>query len=420
LVLVRRIWYNKIMSNEPKRKLKIFISMPFTGKQYEALYQERLDLKELVESYDYELTEQFIGYQFKEDFESKDYDPKWVVGKDKNWLKQSDIVISDFTSYSMGTDFELILSKEVFNKPVYAVVPEEKRFHPWLKFYCGQYFDSIKDALEQIKADYGTSPKEIEAVDKRQYDPIAGEYRLVEETPAQKYIYDENLKRQLENLNVYGKRVVVLHSGSGYRARLAKEVGAKDVLGIDLSYNNIRIAEDIEDKKPLGIQYVGADVFLNDVDGNIPKEFIGTTDIAVGYFAFDHAMNASELNMLALNIKKLLKTEGVFVGMMDCPTTRQLSPKYGVGLSFDEKNEHEEEGKPRKISVYKDSMEVTHFHNFVWKKSTIQEVLKMAGFIKISINPALVSELAKATLGKEFWNEYEQNPDQVIIEAQQE
>ena len=82
--------------------------MPFSGKEYVALYQERLDLKALVESYGFELTEQFIGYQFKEDFASKDYDPKWVVGKDKNWLKQSDVVISDFTSYSMGTDFELI------------------------------------------------------------------------------------------------------------------------------------------------------------------------------------------------------------------------------------------------------------------------------------------------------------------------
>jgi hypothetical protein len=273
--------YNLIMQN---RKLKIFISMPFSGKEYDALYQERLDLKTLVESYGFELTEQFIGYQFKEDFESKDYDPKWVVGKDKNWLKQSDVVISDFGAYSMGTDFELILSREVFNKPVYAVVPEEKRFHPWLKFYCGRYFDSIEDTLKQIKADYPDGIKEIEAVDKRQYDPIAGEYRLVEETPAQKYIYDENLRRQLEKVDVRGKRVIVLHCGSGYRARMAKELGASAVLGVDLSYHNIRIAEEIEDAKPSGAQYVSADVFLNDVQGNIPKEFIGATDVVVGYF----------------------------------------------------------------------------------------------------------------------------------------
>ena len=392
--------------------------MPFSGKVYDALYQERLDLKALVESYGFELTEQFIGYQFKEDFESKDYDPKWVVGKDKNWLKQSDVVISDFGAYSMGTDFELILTREVFNKPVYAVVPEEKRFHPWLKFYCGRYFDSIEDTLKQIKLDYPDGIKEIEAVDKRQYDPIAGEYRLVEETLAQKYIYDENLKRQLESLGVKEKRVVVLHCGSGYRARMTKEMGASEVLGVDLSYHNIRIAEDVEDLKPLGIQYVSADVFLNDVQGNVPKKFVGATDVVVGYFAFDHAMNKSELNMLALNTKKLLKEGGVFVGMSDCPAGNEaLSSKYGVGLHYDEKNEAKEEGKPRRVSVYKDSMEVTHFHNFAWKQETISDSLVIAGLSNITIVPATVSDIAKASCGGDFWKEYEATPDQVVIEA---
>ena len=401
-----------------QRKLKIFISMPFSGKQYETLYQERLDLKVLVESYGYELTEQFIGYQFKEDFESKDYDPKWVVGKDKNWLKQSDVVISDFSSYSMGTDFELILSKEVFNKPVYAVVPEEKRFHPWLKFYCSRYFDSIKDALEQIKKDYGETVKNVGAVDKRQYDPIANEYRLVEETPAQKYIYDENLRCQLEQVGVKEKRVVVLHCGSGYRARIVKEAGARDVLGIDLSYNNLRIAEDIEDKHPLGIQYVSSDVFLDDVQGNIPKEFVGTTDIVVGYFAFDHAMNKSELNMLALNTRKLLKSDGVFLGMIDCPQgDESLPPKYGVVLSFDEKNDTKREGQPRRVSIYKDNMEVTHFHNFIWKSDTIKNTLEQVGFKDVKIAPAVVNDFSKASCANAFWKEYEETPDQIVVEA---
>ncbi len=392
--------------------------MPFSGKQYESLYQERLDLKSLVESYGYELTEQFIGYQFKEDFESKDYDPKWVVGKDKNWLKQSDVVISDFTSYSMGTDFELILSKEVFNKPVYAVVPEEKRFHPWLKFYCDRYFDSVKEALDQIKKDYGDGIEEVEPVDKRQYDPIAGEYRLVEETPAQKFIYDENLRRQLKEIDVTGKRVVVIHCGSGYRARMVKEAGANEVLGVDLSYNNIRIAEDIEDKHALGIQYVSTDLFLNDLQGNLPKEFIGNTDVVIGYFAFDHAMNRSELNNLAVNIKGLISPNGMFIGMMDSHQSQKSLPtRYGVVLGFDEKNVSMVEGQPRRVSIFKDNMEVTHFHNFVWGSDTIKHILEQVGFKNVNIHPAVISDYAKASCGSEFWREYEESPDQIMIEA---
>lgn len=392
--------------------------MPFTGKQYEDLYQERLDLKKLVESYGYELTEQFVGYQFKEDFESKDYDPKWVVGKDKNWLKQSDIVISDFSTPSMGTDMELILSKEVFNKPVYAVVPESRRFHPWLKFYCENYFDTIEDALDQIKKDYPDGFKQIVPVDKRQYDSIAGEYRLVEETPAQKYIYDENLRTQLEKSGVKGKRVVVLHCGSGYRTRLVKEMGAESILGIDLSHHNIRLAEEIEDDKNLDIQYVATDIFLNEVSHNVSNDFIGDTDIVVGYFAFDHAMNKRELGMIAKNIKILLKKGGKFIGMSDCPEGLDSLPnKYGVSLSFDEKNEAKEEGSPRRISIYKEGMEVTHFHNFVWSRDTLVQTLKDAGFEDIVMEAATVSDLAVAACGKEFWEDYAKAPDQIVIVA---
>ena len=39
--------------------------MPFSGKQFEALYQERLDLKALVESYGYEVAEVQWRNQFK-------------------------------------------------------------------------------------------------------------------------------------------------------------------------------------------------------------------------------------------------------------------------------------------------------------------------------------------------------------------
>ena len=199
---------------------------------------------------------------------------------------------------------------------------------------------------------------------------------------------------------------------------MVREAGASEVLGIDLSYHNIRLAENIEDTYSLGIQYVSADVFLNDVHGNVPKEYIGNTDIVVGYFAFDHAMNKSELNMLAINTKALLKQGGVFIGMADCPSGEvSLSSKYGVGLNFDEKNETQDEGKPRRVSIYRDNMEVTHFHNFVWKQDTVRDALTTAGFSNINIAPATVSDFAKASCGGDFWKEYETAPDQVVIEA---
>lgn len=391
--------------------------MPFTGKSFDALTEERLALKKLVEKYEFELTEQFIGYQFKEDFEvTKDYSPSWVLGKDKNWLKQSDVVISDFTSPSLGTDCELVLAKEIFDKAVYAVVPQEKRSHPWLRFYCNSFYDSVEDALKQIKVDYadGFRPP---AVDKRQYDAIAAEYRLVEETPAQEFIYDPTLRESLARHEATGKRIVVLHAASGHRARLAKQAGAGSVLGIDLSHREIRLAEDIEVDQPLGIHYLKLDPYLTDFIESVPERFVGETDIVIGYFLLDHAMNRTELNRIAQNVSLLLKPGGVFIGMSDHPSALVPTPaKYGVVLSFDEKNDAHREGEPRRISIFQKGKEVTHFHNFLWSLASIQNALQSAG-LTVTTSDARISQTGIAALGEVFWKEYNEYPTTLIIEG---
>jgi hypothetical protein len=217
--------------------------MPFSGKKFEDLYNERLLLKDLVESYDFDLTEQFVGYQFKEDFESKDYDPK-------------------------------------------------------------------------------------------------------------------------------------------------------------------------------GIHYLVTDAYDNEFLENVPKRFIGNTDIVVGYFAIDHAMNEKELINISKNIFGLLKEGGSFVGMSDMPESKEsLSTKYGVVLSLDEKNPENKEGMPRRVSIYKENKEVTHFHNFIWSKDTVVKNLEDVGFKDINISSAKISPEIKIKSEKGFWDEYKQNPDQVIISA---
>lgn len=392
--------------------------MPFTGKKYDDLYQERLDLKELVESYGFELTEQFIGYQFKEDFEvTKDYDPKWVVGKDKNWLKQSDVVISDFSTPSMGTDMELILAKEVFNKKVYAVVPEERRFHPWLKFYSETYYDSIVQALEQIKEDFKNGAIRP-VIDKRQYDPVAGEYRLIETTDAQKYIYDSVLTQQLQENSVKGKNVLVLHCASGYRARLAKNMGASQVVGFDLSRQEIRIAEDLEEQSPLGITYIPLDIYEEHFLERVPEEYLDYFDIVIGYFAIDHAMNTKELSLMLSHTSKLMKSGAFFVAMSDNPDVAYTkNTEYGVVINAGNEFEKSEEGGVRKISVFQNNKEVIHFHNFLWERDTIQNKLSANDFVDIEISDAEVGEEGLEVKGGEYWKDYKEQPDQIVIEA---
>ncbi len=402
----------KLQSKE--RKLRVFISMPFTGKVFEELVKERKDLARLVESFGFELLEQFIGYQKKDDFETKDYDPSYILAKDKHYIKQSDVVIADFTALSIGTACEVTIAKELFDKKVYAVVPKERRKHSWLKFYCDYFFDSVEDALKQIKKDFEGKINSLH-IHKTQYDAIAVEYRLVENTLAQKYVYDYEISNFIKE-NGRGKKVVVLHAGSGYRARLAKEYGAREVVGIDLSHKQIQIAREEEMKNPQGIIYHIIDPCDGDFLNSLPKELLGKADIVLGFFLLDHAMNRDDLKKVVNHISALLKPGGLFFGMLDHPDASSFSDSiYGVEISAE--GNAKIEGSPRRISIYQNGLEVLHFHNFVWKTQTIKEIFEKLKFSQLTFRNARVSSKGIEEKGKDFWKRYQDHPDQLVFWA---
>lgn len=398
-----------------KQKLKIFISMPFTGKNFHALTKERKSLKNLVEKYGFELTEQFIGYQFEEDFKTKDYDPSFILAKDKNWIKESDVVISDFTSPSLGTDCELVIAKELFDKKVYAVCPRKLRNHTWLRFYCDYFCDSIEVALKTIKSDFKGKEHRI-LLNKQQYDSIAWEYKLVEETYTQKHVFDPTLQDFIKK-NAKDKTVLVLHCASGIRARLAKDAGAKKVIGVDGSYKQILIACEQDFAENQGIEYYAMDAYSSEFPIRIDRKLVGKVDTILGFFLLDHAMNKEELVQVIKNVYTILKPGGHFFAMADNPDVKKSKNKeYGVYLSFDEGIPFKE-GSPRRVSIYQNKREVLHFYNTIWKRKTFENLLTKTGFKNISIENAKPNAASIKKLGKKFWQDYLDKPDEIIIHA---
>jgi 2-polyprenyl-3-methyl-5-hydroxy-6-metoxy-1,4-benzoquinol methylase len=400
--------------------LKVFVSMPFTGKTWEAITEERKGLQILAEKYGVEIVEQFIGYQGKEDFENKDYNPSFILAKDKNFIKEADVIIADFSSPSVGTDCEVTIAKELFDKKVYGVVPKEKRRHMWLIFYCDHFFDTVEEAFNKVREDFGTI-HQIPRMDRRQYDPIALEYRLVEETPAQKYIYDPAVTEVLKREAV-GKNVVVLHNGSGYRSRLAKKAGAAQVTGIDISYKQTQIAKGEELRESLGIDYLVLDPYSRDFASSVPPELIGNTDVVLGAFLLDHAMTREELELVARSIQILLKPGGIFFGLSDHPEVQvPTDSKYGVVVGLENEIENKGDGTQRRISIFQTlpggQMEVLHFHNFLWTQTTVADILSKTGFTDIEFHVAPVSEEGVGLLGEEFWAAYNANPGVLAFSA---
>jgi SAM-dependent methyltransferase len=292
----------------------------------------------------------------------------------------------------------------------------------WLIFYCDFFFDTIEDAFKQVRVDFGENHHVLSRVDKRQYDPIAVEYRLVEETPIQKHIYDPAISNFIKK-EAIGKTVVVLHGASGYRARLAKHSGAGKVIGVDMSYRQIQVARAEELRDPLGIDYLILDPYSRDFLSSIPSELVGNVDVVLGAFLLDHSMTYEELQLVLQNIYILLKAGGIFFGLSDNPNaTMPTNTKYGVVISLENPKDTIENADVRRISIYQNILgsdkEVLHFHNFLWMKNTVISAMKDSGFDSIVFDVAAVSERGVEKYGKDFWEAYNENPTTCVLRAQ--
>lgn len=403
----------------PDQKLKVFISMRFTGKTFEALTAEREALHALATKYGFELPEQFIGYQFEEDFKTKDYDPSFVLAKDKNYIKESDIVIADFTDPGFGTCAEVTIAKELYDKKVIGIVPEEKRNGAWRRFYFDHFVSSFEEAFELAKRQYA-GYKHPEHIDKRQYDSIAVEYQLVEATFAQKYVYDPNARALIEEYGK-GKKVGVFHAATGHRARLAKEGGAAEIVALDSSFRQINIAREIEISKKQGIEYHVLNAYSKDFLDLFPEKHVGALDAILGFFLIDHAQSEMELRTLAQNLHASLAEGGIFMAMLDAAETPiPTDPKYGVAIEPFQGETGD--GAQRKIVIYQNMKDgedrpVLHFYNFAWTRPTVERIFSESGFSGLSFRDPFIAEEGEEHLGTEFWTAYRKNPANVIFTA---
>ncbi len=400
---------------------KIFVSAAFTGKTWEQVIKERESLHALANTFNLEIVEQFIGYEGKEDFENPDYNPSFILAKDKNFIKDADAFVIDLSQISLGAACELTIAKELFDKKTYAVIPDKARKkHPWVRFYCDYIFDTFEETFQKIKEDFSGKLR-FRDINRMQYDPIAIEYKLVEQTPAQIYIYDPAV---ISALKKHAKEdyTIVLHGGSGYRARLAKKIGVAKVASFDISYKQTQIARMEELQNPMGIEFFNLDPYSKDFLSTIPSNLIGNTDVVLGAFLLDHAMNIDELTIVTQNIYKLLSKNAVFFALLDHPNIHvPTDPKYGVGISFDEGVIPDSDGAPRRISIYQSLFnnfkEVLHFYNFRWGKETLSKTLLQAGFSSVDFTEPNVSEEGIKKYGNEYWKSYNNQPSILAITA---
>jgi toxoflavin synthase len=102
-----------------------------------------------------------------------------------------------------------------------------------------------------------------------QYDQIGVAFEQVKEMPIIKFVERPNVLRSLDHIR--GRRVLDLACGTGYYSRIMRQLGAAEVVGVDISGEMIKRAVEIETRSPLEITYHVMDATELPVLGNFDR-----------------------------------------------------------------------------------------------------------------------------------------------------
>jgi SAM-dependent methyltransferase len=240
---------------------------------------------------------------------------------------------------------------------------------------------------------------------RNQYQTISQQYSQARKDDLTLYLETPTVRAALGDIS--GARAVDYACGTGHYSRLLKQLGAKDVLGVDLSPAMIEAARDEEIKDPLGILYSVGDAATMDV--------FGSFDVAVAAFLFNYAEDEETLGRMFRSVAANLAPGGRLVAVVPNPdfiNGRDDTLPYGFFL--------EEIGKglsgPRVRMTFvgddKFSIEFTQ-----WNRHAYEDALEQAGFADAQWTPFAVREEGIERHGRKFWDAILANPKSVVLSA---
>lgn len=239
-----------------------------------------------------------------------------------------------------------------------------------------------------------------------EYDSIAEAYRDSKRLPFRECIERHTLFKTLGNIQ--GKAALDLACGDGFYTRLIRQAGATEAIGIDISPEMIRLAEQEEKRQPLGCRYVCQDVAK--MKPSTP------VDVVVAMYLLNYANTAERLRRFCQVCYNALRPAGRLVGVNDNilnpPKGTLLWKKYG----FEKTCPHPaKEGDIILYTITNQDGRSFQFQNYYLKPKTYQDAFRAAGFqhfrwIPLSLHPSQQNN--------PFWDDFMANPPIIGLEAQ--
>jgi len=142
-----------------------------------------------------------------------------------------------------------------------------------------------------------------------QYDGIAAHYVQTKQSPLRVHVEAPTLMGLVAD--VTGLRVLDLACGDGHYTRALKAAGAAEVVGVDISADMLALAHEAEQRQPLGLKYVRADV------ASLPD--LGKFDCVVAAYLLHYAPDKEALDSMCRGIARALRPGARFIAINENP-----------------------------------------------------------------------------------------------------
>jgi toxoflavin synthase len=247
------------------------------------------------------------------------------------------------------------------------------------------------------------------------YDSVASDYDIIWSVPAVKILFpllDNNLKR----LGPWdGTSVLDFACGTGFGLREMKKLGAKRLVGVDISNDMLEVAKQTSPDAGFELHHADCSKSLSHL--NLPE---AAFDLVIGMWLLNYPEDRAQMGAMWQNIATYLKPGGKFVGIIQNqdvfhPTSMQSKWKEYGAQETDVRELPSGDGV--RMHVQFDTEPKVEFDTFVLKKEILESEGKKAGFSDLEyIQPG--TEVKSEVEGKDdaWWQELlEAYPNQLII-----
>ncbi|MFI6686000.1 class I SAM-dependent methyltransferase [Streptomyces sp. NPDC050485] len=235
----------------------------------------------------------------------------------------------------------------------------------------------------------------------QQYDEIGEAFEGFKALPLEQYAVVPGFLAMVGD--VRGKSVLDLASGTGFYSREFKRRGAAEVLGIDISGVMVAVAQELEERSPLGVRYE-----VGDVSELRPLEQY--FDVAAAVQLLNYAEDAAVMERMCRNVHQSLKPGGEFFVLNQSPDYRFDGPpldKYGFRCELT--GEEAETGPQVRITALLDQQPVSFVANRP-RREVYEKCLRAAGFSEVTWVSLEVSDAGARKFGEDFWTDFHANP----------